>query len=117
MADIAITPQRISSSGIEPTYLTGASTPGLTENASDWNAVPNDGKTFLYIKNAHASDARTLTVNTPVVMDGLDLSERTVSVNGGEEAVVGPFSVGTYGRTLRFRLSETDDVSIAVLAT
>ncbi|GIW81490.1 MAG: hypothetical protein KatS3mg105_3297 [Gemmatales bacterium] len=55
----------------------------------------NNGRELLYIKNASGSSI-TLTVQTPVTVDGLAVSDRQITVGAGEEKIIGPFPKGTY---------------------
>ena len=123
MAEVSLTPQQTKSEGIEPTFLSSVTTPALSAGdfagSGDQMVVPNDGKTVLYVKNGHASNAIEIVVQTPLTQDGLALTDRTVSVDGGDEKAMGPFPRSVYGDPLTFAIdvgsAAITDVTIAVL--
>ncbi len=87
MARELITPESLSSAGIEPTF---------TAAVADGHKIPNNGKLILYVKNTNAA-SRTITVQTPGEIDGdLTIEEREVVVAATSERVIGPFDQGVY---------------------
>lgn len=66
--------------GMVPTYGAVA--------ASD--EFPNDGKTFLHVKNGGASPD-TVTITTPATASGIAIADPTVVVTNGTEKMIGPF--------------------------
>lgn len=75
MARTALTPQAITSAGLEATY---------TAANADGNKFSNTDRTLFHVKNASVGDV-TLTFNTPGTVDGLAVTERTVVCSAGEE--------------------------------
>lgn len=87
MARTLITPQSLSSAGVEPTFIAAI---------ADGHKIPNNGKMILYVKNTNAA-SRTITVKTPGIVDGdLDIEERIVTVPATSERVIGPLDTGVY---------------------
>lgn len=78
--------QAMASSGLQATYS--------AVSASD-TADISGGTTFLHVKNAGAS-SDTVTVVTPGTVDGLAISDRTVSVPNGQERFIGPLAPAVY---------------------
>lgn len=87
MARTALTVQTVSRSGLDPTYA-------AVDNANG-NYFPNTGKEMLHVFNA-SGGALTVTVLTPRTVDGLAVAELTVSINNGEDAMIGPFPSATF---------------------
>jgi len=117
MAEVVLTPQAISRTGLEPTYLDSTSSPALSTGSfpstGDQMVVTNDGKTWLHVKNG-ATDV-TVTVLTPITRDGLALADRAVTVPANEDRVIGPFPKSVYGDPFKFALDSVANVEIAVL--
>lgn len=87
MARSALTVQRITRSGIVPTF----------ESANvDGNSFTNNGKQWIHVKNSDAS-AHNVTVQTPATLHGLAVADLTVSVGAGSELMLGPFPQSTFG--------------------
>lgn len=80
MARAALTVQPVTRLGIEPGYVAAE---------ADGNSFNNTGREFLHIKNG-ATDC-VVTVKTPRTVDGQAVTERTVTVTGTEERMIGPF--------------------------
>lgn len=51
---------------------------------------PNDGRTFLYVKNGSGSTI-TVTITTPQTVKGIAISDPSVSITAGSEKCIGPF--------------------------
>lgn len=88
MARVAISVQNIGRAGLEPAY---------TAAAADGNSFPNDGRTFLHVKNG-ATDVVVTTRITKVV-DGQAVTNPTVTVPATEERMIGPFPPGLYNQS------------------
>jgi len=81
----AYTVQRVLRAGVTP-----------TENAvSASDTFQNSGKTILLVENGSGGEL-TVTVVTPSTVDGLAVSDRTVTVANGAKKVIGPFPVNVY---------------------
>jgi len=69
----------------------------VAPTATHGNKIPNDGKTFLYVKNGSGGDI-TVTIDTPGSVDGQAIADLTFTVkatgdaNGLDELLVGPFT-------------------------
>lgn len=74
--------------------------PSLTAAAEAGDAFANDGKTFLRVKNAHASAARTVTITSQLpagaVPQGTAKTDLTVSVTATQERWIGPFDPAAF---------------------
>lgn len=62
----------------------------LTAASSTGDSFPNDGNTFLVVKNGGAS-AITVTIATPAKVWGIDIAELSISVGAGATMFIGPF--------------------------
>lgn len=88
MARSALTVQGVTRSGLTPAFVAAN---------SDGNSFPNDGKTWIHLRNTNA--AVTVTVQIPVTVDGQSVSGRTVVVGATTgEKVIGPFPVEKYNQ-------------------
>lgn len=88
MADTAEAVQAIVKAGVQPTYTGSLS---LSNNYQ----FPNDGKTFIHVKNGGGSDD-TVTIVSQNTEDGLAVADRTIVVTAGEERVIGPLLKHVY---------------------
>ncbi len=117
MAEKALTPQELRSSGVEPTYLTSASTPALATGSfpstGDQFTVANNGRTWLRVKNG--ATALNITIQTPVTLDGNALADRVVAVPANEERDILLSPREVYGDPAKFALDSVANVEIAVL--
>jgi hypothetical protein len=87
MAIIAV--QNISRAGLNP--------PTVEAVAAGGDSFPNDGKTFVWYQNDHATEVRTLTVVTQKTVDGKAVADDTVGVEAADDlAFVGPFPPSIY---------------------
>ncbi len=88
MAKTALTVQAIAQAGIIPTYQ--------AVDAVNGNKFPNDGSTFLHIKNGSASPITATVTSVP------DPYGRTgdivINVAAGAEAVAGPYAPGLFNQ-------------------
>lgn len=78
-----ITPQTISLSGLAPSYAAVA---------AGGDEVTNDGQTYIEVVNSHASNAYTVTATTPASVDGVAVSDPTLSVPAQARRKWGPFN-------------------------
>lgn len=72
-----------------------AITPSFAAAAGGGDTFPNDGRTYLHIKNGGGSSI-TLTVTTQLTVDGKALADDSITVTNGQERIVGPFPPGIY---------------------
>lgn len=79
---------------VSPIVRTGLVLTAAAANA-EGNFFHNDGKTFLYAKNAHTADW-ILTFDTPGTVDGLAVAQRAITVADGTEVLIGPFPTNIY---------------------
>jgi len=88
MARTVLTVQDIVRTGLEATYSAG--------DDSNNHSFDNTGENvLLHVKNG-ATDV-IVTISTPNSIDGLALAERTVTVSGSTERMIGPFPNAIYG--------------------
>jgi hypothetical protein len=80
--------QQIKSDGLSPVY---------TPATADGHAFVNDGEVALHVINGGASPV-TVTIETPLTIDGLAVSDRTITIPAGEERFVGGLSPRTYNQ-------------------
>ena len=90
-------------------------TPALAAANADGSYVPNDGRTFLQVKNGSAG-AVTVTVETPGTVDGLAIGDLAVVVplTVGDK-IIGPFPPDTYNQpdgTIKATFSAVASVTI-----
>ncbi len=98
MADAAVTLQDITRAKIEPTYAGSLS-------VSDTYTFTNNGRVFLHIKNTDASLC-TVTVETPGLVDGLAIADRTFTVPATTgDVMAGPFSPKDYNTDGNIRVT------------
>ena len=69
--------------------------------------IPNDGATWLEVRNAGAS-SRTLTKVVNVTVDGNAVTNPTVALAASALKKVGPFPIGVYGSTFNFNVDHAD---------
>lgn len=105
MARTDLSTQRITRSGLDPSY---------TAANVDGHSISNDGSVVLHVKNGDAS-AHTVTLVTPRKVDGLDVADLTVSVPAGGERIIGPFPPATFGRVVDVDFSAVTSVTVAAL--
>lgn len=105
MATVALTVQdaRRASNGVNVTDTGVSATSG---NTYQFN---NNGQTLLYVKNASGSTC-TVTVITPGTVDGLAITDLTVSVATAKEHLIGPFPARVYNNAdsiVEFTVNQT----------
>jgi hypothetical protein len=105
MAMTALSVQNIVRSGL---------TPSFSAANADGHSVVNDGKkTFVEVKNAGGSSI-TLTIKTPGTVDGLEVTDRTVTVGATTgDKMIGPFPVEDYGASVEITFSAVTSVTCA----
>ncbi|PRX48683.1 hypothetical protein B0I33_104501 [Prauserella shujinwangii] len=70
--------------------------PVLTAPTIDGDVI-DTGRVLLWVDNAGVA-ARTVTILTPVTVDGLELEDLVVTVPAGEQRLIGPLRPSTFGR-------------------
>lgn len=109
MARTALTVQVIARTGLDPAYSSA--------NA-DGHSVQNTGRECVHVVNG-GGGAITVTIQTPGTVDGLAVSDRTVSVPAGEDRIIGPFPVRDYNQpnteTIYVDFSGVTSVTVAAL--
>ena len=89
MAVLVPTIQSFSRDGVTPTF--GAAN-------ADGYALPGDGKTVIEVKNTNGA-TRTVTVDIPMVVDGLAITDKAVVVPATTgDKIIGPFPPGMYNQ-------------------
>jgi hypothetical protein len=84
MAVLAV--QIITRTGLKPVY-SAASTAG--------DEFVNSGSEFIHVKNGGGT-SRIVSIVTPLLVDGLAVVDREVTVPAGEEKMIGPFQSAVY---------------------
>jgi len=70
-----------------------------TSGAADGHSFQNTGRTFLLIRNAHATQARTITIQTPQTVLGLAVAELVVTIAATLSRLIGPFPTATFNQS------------------
>ena len=88
--------------------------------ASGGNYFANDGRTFLHIKLGGTAPATpTLTIETPGLVDGQAIAQKTTVIAKSKEYVAGPYPPGVYnqaGDVVYFDIgADITDITVAVL--
>ena len=111
MANVRLTPQAINSAGIVPTNNGSLS-------VSDTYLVSNNGRVMLHFLKTGAG-ACTVTVTTPGTVDGLAVTDRTITVPATTgDRMHSKFSPDVYNDEngdLAFTLSEITGLTVAVI--
>ena len=117
MAELNVAVQSTTRAGLVAAYLDSTTTPALATGdfagTGDQFLVPNDGRTFLHVKNG-ATDV-AVTIQTPGTVDGLAVTDRVVTVAATSEEFIGPFSRNDYGDPFKFALDDVANVEIAAV--
>jgi hypothetical protein len=80
----------------------GVTVSGTAADVANGNTIASDGHIALLLRNTNSgSTARTLTIHVAATVDGLAVTDRTVTVPAGAEKLVGPFSPREYGGRLK----------------
>lgn len=109
MADTRVTPQKMTRAGVVPSYSAA-----IVAATTDY-VMKNDGRTFIYVKNAGGSPD-VVTFKTPAQIRGLDITDPTVSVTNGTEQAIGPFEPSLFNDAngdMRFNHSFITTVTVA----
>lgn len=90
MARTTLTVQQVTLAGLAPTYAAATVTDG--------DAFANDGNVLVHVKNTNAA-TRTLTIQTPAKVAGVDVAEVTVTIpaNTGD-VMIGPFDPSIFNQ-------------------
>ncbi len=91
MARAAKTVETTSRSGLTATYTAADATDGHYFANTNQNAI-------VHVKNASGGNV-VVTIVTSQTIDGLAVTDRTVTVATSAEAFIGPFSNTAYGNT------------------
>ena len=90
-------------------------TPSLAAANSDGSYVPNDGRTFIQVKNG-AGAPITVTIETPGTVDGNAIADLVVTIPAMTgDKVIGPFPPETYNQSdgkLKITFSAVTTVTI-----
>ncbi len=115
MADTRVAPTKITKLGVRVDALFAAAVIVAT---TDY-VCRNDGRTFLYVKNAGGSPSSVI-FKTPAQVQGLDIAENTVSVVNAQEWIIGPFPPSIFNDgngDMRFNFSFITTVTFLVFST
>lgn len=88
---IAMTIKVMSRSGLDLTPLS------VSVQATHGNKFWNNGKTFLMITNGSGGDV-VVTIDTPNTVDGLAITDKTITIATGQTYAIGPFT-GDYNQS------------------
>lgn len=90
MARTALTVQDCVRTGLTGSY---------TAASADGHAFNNESeRVFLHVKNAATNVTVTVTVQTPKTVDGLAVTDLTVTMGFSSERFIGPFPNAVYGK-------------------
>ena len=97
MADFDLTLQeKGGAAGVVLAFKTSASA-NEPLTITDRFLFPNSGREYVLIKKG--AGAVDVTIPTPRIVDGLAVADRTVTVAGNSEVVLGPFDRAVYNDT------------------
>lgn len=102
---------------IQPTTRDGLAAVYSAADAANGNEFPNTGSEVIHVKNTSASPV-TLTIPTPLVIDGLAVADRTVTIPATSgDLFIGPFDNAFYGASGLVNLdwSSGTGVTVAVI--
>lgn len=95
-----------------------ASLSGLTVSmvaaTAGGDTFPNDGYTFLQVKNDDASE-KTITIGAVRACNHGFMHDATVAIAAGDTKVIGPFPVERFGGTPDITYSAVTSVTIAAI--
>lgn len=101
-----LTPQIVTLTGTVLTF--GAATAGAGDTI-----INNDGRCVLRVKNGSGGSINVTADSTKACDQGFD-HDVVVAVAAGAEAVIGPFPVARFGRTVALTYSAVTTVTVAV---
>lgn len=88
--------------------LTNGITP-VNGDAVNGHYVPNDGRTFVRVKNASVDTTRVVTMLTRVSVDsGIAAATDPEDIEAGVEAWFGPYPTNIYGTSLQINVAHAD---------
>lgn len=61
------------------------------------NSFQNNGRVLLYVSNGSGGEL-TVTIDTPYILDGLELTDSVITIDDGDEAIIGPFPTRSYNQ-------------------
>lgn len=93
MARTLITPTAVVRAGVAPPAET-------TADVANGMYFPNDGSTYILVRNSGSTVARTMSIGFANTVDGQTITPRTYSIPISASRYVGPFDVTTYGLNL-----------------
>lgn len=80
-----------------------------TGDVTNQHTVGNTGRTFLLVRNSHATVAQTVTVITPGSIDGdLTIQDRVYSIPATASRYIGPYPQVDYGSSLNVDVGTID---------
>jgi hypothetical protein len=86
---------------------------------SGGDSFVNTGKELLIVEHTNAGgSAVTLTFTVFKDVEGLDVPDRTLTIQPGDRAVIGPFSKGIYNDAdgkVQISYDDATDIEVAVL--
>lgn len=100
-----LTRQKILTTGLTPTYA--------AVSASD--TFPNNGRTFLHVKNTDGSICTVTVDSTKNCDQGVDHDAVTTVPATTGDKMIGPFEVERYGSTPTVTFSNTTACTVSVL--
>ena len=109
MAAVALTPQSSARGGTELNFSTPDAADGVEFNNKSKKGI-------LLVKNDSGSSV-TVTIDITKTLDGMTLSDRTVTVGAGEVSAIGPFNE-IYNQSddyVRVKFSAVASVGVALL--
>ncbi len=105
---------------VQSASTTGAALTWTAANAGGDEFVNAGQGTVLLVRNAHASETRTLTFATPATVEGLAIADRTLAVTAAEDFRFIKFTPASLYNDgdghVNITYSSEADVSLAVIA-
>lgn len=84
---------------VQTTVIAGAVPTFTAANVDGHGIINTHGNVVLYVKNGGGSPI-TVTVQTPVTVEGLALPDLTVTVTNATEKIIGPFKKAVFNQNL-----------------
>jgi hypothetical protein len=109
MPRTALVLQEVAVNGVVPSYVAG--------DAANGHQFPNDGKSFLHVKNGGGSPIN-VTLQVPVKFNGLTITNPVIAVANGSEKMIGPFDSSIFnqaGGLVYVDLSGATSVTLAAI--
>ena len=114
MADVTLTHQRATRSGLEEVYSTSSTDPALS--TTDRFLIENNGKLLLRV--ATGDTATTVTIEIPQTVDGQSVTSRSVAVPANSHRTIGHFPTSIYNNAdsqIAITLSAVTNVELAAV--